>query len=45
VLKGVVHLSSLKVSCRDLCSDNIGLSLDGELKLGELLREFLLREF
>ncbi|KIM93201.1 hypothetical protein OIDMADRAFT_94479, partial [Oidiodendron maius Zn] len=36
VLKGVVHISSLRISCKELSSDNIRLSLDGELKLGKL---------
>ncbi|RDL36258.1 uncharacterized protein BP5553_06870 [Venustampulla echinocandica] len=33
VLKGITYISSLKLSCRTLSEANIGLSLDGEVKL------------
>jgi serine/threonine protein kinase len=36
VIKGVAHISSLKLSCKELSSEHIRLSLDGEIKLGTL---------
>jgi hypothetical protein len=37
----VVYISSLRISCKELSSDNIGLSLDGELKLSKLATALL----
>ncbi|KAG9228714.1 hypothetical protein BJ875DRAFT_388839 [Amylocarpus encephaloides] len=34
VLKGIAHISSLRLSCKDLSQENIRLSLDGCIKLG-----------
>ncbi|PMD60256.1 uncharacterized protein K444DRAFT_485539, partial [Hyaloscypha bicolor E] len=36
VLKGIAYISSLKLSCKNFSGANVGLTLAGEIKLGEL---------